>query len=71
MKGKVLLVLIAVVAILASFSLFTVNERERAIKFQLGKIVRSDYQPGLHFKMPLVQSVRKFDARIQTLDAPA
>ncbi|MCH9673995.1 MAG: protease modulator HflC [Gammaproteobacteria bacterium] len=71
MKSKTLIVLIALLAILASFSLFTVSEKERAIKFQLGKIVRADYGPGLHFKVPIFQDVRKFDARIQTLDAPA
>ena len=71
MKGKILLILIALVAVLVSFSLFTVSEKERAIKFQLGKIIRSDYAPGLYFKIPIFQDVRKFDARIQTLDAPA
>ena len=71
MKGKILLVLIALVAVLVSLSLFTVSERERVIKFQLGKIIRSDYAPGLYFKIPIFQDIRKFDARIQTLDAPA
>lgn len=49
-------------------SVFTVTETEYAVRFQLGKIVRNDYQPGLHFKLPLVNNVRKFDRRILTLD---
>jgi membrane protease subunit HflC len=48
-------------------SIFTVNERERAILFRLGEIVRADYDPGLHLKIPLVTNVRKFDGRILTL----
>ena len=50
-------------------SLFIVDEREVAIKFQLGEIVRSDYGPGLHFKAPWpINNVRKFDRRVLTLD---
>jgi membrane protease subunit HflC len=37
--------------------------------FQLGEIKRADLKPGLHFKLPLVNNVRKFDARILTIDA--
>ncbi len=52
----------------AWFATFFVDERERAILFQFGEIVRTDYDPGLHFKIPFIQQVRKFDARIQSLD---
>ena len=48
---------------------FRVYEYQHAILFQLGKIERSDLKPGLHFKLPFVQNVRTFDARLQTLDA--
>jgi membrane protease subunit HflC len=68
MKRTVFLVLIAVLAVLGVSSLFIVTETEYAIKFQLGKIVRSDYAPGLHGKLPFVNNVRKFDRRILTLD---
>ncbi len=68
MNRTVLLILIAVVAVLGVSSLFTVTETEYAIKFQLGKIVRSDYEPGLHVKLPFVNNVRKFERRILTLD---
>ncbi len=66
-----LLVAIAVlvIGIIASASLFTVSETEAAILFKWGKIERSDYQPGLHVKIPFVNNVRKFDKRIQTFDA--
>lgn len=50
-------------------SMFTVSEKELAIKFRLGKIVKSDYAPGLHFKLPFINNVRLFDKRILPLDA--
>lgn len=62
-------VLLAVAVVIASFSIFTVDEREKVILFRLGEIVSTDFAPGLHFKTPFVNNVRKFDARIQTLDA--
>lgn len=61
--------LIVIALVLGYFSVFTVHETERAIKFRLGEIISSDYEPGLHFKLPFVNNVRKFDARAQTLDA--
>ena len=67
---KLLLAIAAlVVAIIGSASLFTVSEIENAILFKWGKIERADYEPGLHFKIPFVNNVRKFDNRIQTFDA--
>lgn len=53
----------------ASGSLFVVSETELAIKFRLGEIVKSDYKPGLHVKVPFVNNVRRYDSRILTLDA--
>jgi membrane protease subunit HflC len=58
------------VVLLASLSLFTVDQRERAIVFQLGEVKEVITAPGLHFKWPLIQNVRYFDARILTLDTP-
>ena len=49
-------------------SLFVVKETEHAIKFRLGEIIRSDYDPGLHFKMPFINNVRTLERRIITLD---
>jgi membrane protease subunit HflC len=56
--------------VLASLSLFTVDQRERAIIFQLGEIREVIADPGLHTKWPLIQNVRFFDNRILTLDTP-
>jgi len=64
-----ILIAIAIVVILFLASVFTVNERELAIKFRLGEIIKADYQPGLHFQTPFINNVRKFDKRILTLDA--
>jgi len=58
-------------ALLLSMAAFTVRETELAIKFRFGEIVRADYQPGLHFLIPLINNVRKFDRRILTEDYPA
>ncbi|WP_020160436.1 MULTISPECIES: protease modulator HflC [Methylobacter] len=60
---------IAALLLIGMMSIFTVNETERAIKFRLGEIVKSDYEPGLHFKIPFINNVKKFDARIQTMDS--
>jgi membrane protease subunit HflC len=56
--------------ILASLSAFTVDQRQRAIVFQLGEIKEIINDPGLHFKWPLIQNVRYVDRRILTLDTP-
>jgi modulator of FtsH protease HflC len=65
------LILVVIVVVLGVSSAFQVNETESAIKFQLGRIVSSDYTPGLHFKLPFINNVRKFDKRILTLDTPS
>jgi membrane protease subunit HflC len=63
-KINFLLVLVAAVVIVVRMSVFTVDEREHALKFQFGEIVESSYQPGLHFKFPLIQNVVKYPNRI-------
>jgi membrane protease subunit HflC len=72
MNSRLGIVLAAVFAlvVLASMSLFTVDQRERAIVFQLGEVKGVITTPGLHVKWPLIQNVRYFDARILTLDTP-
>jgi membrane protease subunit HflC len=68
---------LAVVALIAALlfvitsSVFVVKETELAMKFRFGEIVRADYQPGLHFLVPFVNNVRKFDKRIITENYPA
>lgn len=54
--------------ILSSLTVFTVDQRQRAIVFQLGEIISVKQQPGLYFKIPLLQNVRYFDTRLRTVD---
>ncbi|NNK37666.1 MAG: protease modulator HflC, partial [Xanthomonadales bacterium] len=68
MSRTILLILVVALGVLGVSSLFIVTETEYAIKFQLGRIVKSDYQPGIHVKLPFVNNVRKFDNRLLTLD---
>ena len=58
-----------IAVIFVSQSLFVVSEVERAVKLRFGEIVQFDVEPGLHFKWPIINSVRYFDSRILTLDA--
>lgn len=71
MIRSIILVLAVVLGILGLSSVFIVTETEYAIKFQLGRVVRADYEPGLHFKLPFVNNVRKYDRRLLTLDTNA
>jgi membrane protease subunit HflC len=59
---------LAVALILMSMSMFVVDQRQNAIVFQLGEVVGVKTEPGLYFKVPLMQNVRFFDSRILTLD---
>jgi membrane protease subunit HflC len=63
-------ILLALVAMLAYSSLYTVNERELAIKFRFSEITDSDIAPGLHVKVPFVNSVSKFPRRLLTINNP-
>ncbi len=60
--------LLAALVLLGTFSIFTVDETQTAIRFRLGEIVGANYEPGLHFKLPIFNNVRHYDRRIQTLD---
>ena len=61
-------VLALLVLLIVSNSVYIVKETERGVKLQFGEVVEADLRPGLHFKIPFVNTVRKFDARVQTLD---
>jgi membrane protease subunit HflC len=61
-------VLGGILAIVAGLSLFTVNEREQAIKLRLGEVVSSQFEAGLHWKIPVIENVRKFPRQILTID---
>lgn len=66
---KSLIILVAVAVVVATFSVFTVDEREKVVMFRLGEIVGADFAPGIHFKIPVINNVRKFDGRILTMDS--
>jgi len=58
-----------ILALVIAMSVYTVDQRKAAIKFQLGEVVAVQTQPGLYFLMPILQNVRLYDTRIQTLDS--
>jgi membrane protease subunit HflC len=68
-KKLLIPVAIALLALIVYVSTFTVQQWETAIKLRLGEIVRSGYEPGLHVKVPILNNIMRFDARIQTLDS--
>ena len=67
-KNTLLLVFGALIIGLLFNSIFVVNEKQKAIVFQFGEQVRTDVPVGFHFKLPIIQEVKKYDSRIQTLD---
>ena len=71
MKNFISVGLVVFVLLLAGNALFVVKETERAVMLQFGELVNNDIEPGLHVKIPWVNTVRKFDARIQTEDSPS
>ncbi len=71
MKRASAFVLVAavVVALIITMSVYTIDQRKAAIRFQLGEVIAVQTDPGLYFLVPLLQNVRLFDMRIQTLEA--
>ena len=59
-----------VVLVVASLGMFTVDQRQSAIVFRLGEIISIKKDPGLYFKVPILDNVRFFDTRILTFDSP-
>ena len=68
MAKNIGLAVLMLAAVAALMSVFVVDEREHAIKFQFGEILESEYEPGLHFMIPFINNVRKFDDRVLTVD---
>ena len=64
-------IVLALVGIVGSNSIFVVNEGELAVKFRLGEVVESNYEPGLYFKTPFINNVKFFEKRILNLDVQA
>lgn len=71
MKRATAFVLIGaiVIALIVAMSVYTIDQRKAGIKFQLGEVIAVQTEPGLYFLVPLMQNVRLFDTRIQTLEA--
>ncbi len=61
-------VIVGLAIVVAGLSLFTVDQRELAIKLRVGQVVESNYEPGLKWKIPIFETVRKFPKRILTID---
>lgn len=70
-KWPTLLIGFLLILVLGNSCLYILKETERGVKLRFGRIEEADIKPGLHFKWPMADQVRKFDARILTLDADA
>lgn len=68
---NLLLIATVVIVILIRMSVFTVDQRDYAVKFQFREIIQADYKPGLHFKVPFVQNVERYPKRIINLKPAA
>jgi len=69
MSVRTIGIIITVLAAVLAFSTYTVDERQRVILFSLGEIKATDLKPGLHFKLPFINNILKFDSRVLSLDA--
>jgi len=67
---NIILAIVVLAAIGVSMSVFTVHEREYALKFRFGEILRDDFEPGLHFKIPIVNNVMKLSSQVLTHNNP-
>ena len=70
-RGSLLSILLALAVLGLSLSVYIVNEYEKAIVLRLGKLQEEKPGPGIHFKIPLFDQVKKFDGRVLTLDEGA
>lgn len=68
-RSLILAVLAVVVIVVANNSIYTVHQTERAILLRFGAVQEADVKPGLHFKLPIADSIKKADGRVLTLDA--
>ena len=67
-KGMNLIVLAGLILALILSSIFVIDEKEDGIVFQFGEAIKTDLPTGLNFKLPIIQNVKKYDSRLQTLD---
>ena len=68
-RNMTILILVAIAVFIASNSLYVIKETERGVLLRFGEVVNPDIQPGLHFKIPFVNNVRKFEGRVLTVDS--
>ena len=69
-RVNILLIVLVIVAIVVRMSVFTVDERESAIKLEFSRIVTADYKPGLHFKWPIIDRIERYPDRILNYEHP-
>ena len=69
MKNILIILLVAILLVISN-SIFTVDERELALKFRFGEVIKADYEPGIHFKVPFVNNVGKYSKQILTINNP-
>lgn len=69
-RTPIVIIIVALLLVTFSSSVFFVDERQKAVMLRLGEIERSDFEPGIHFKIPFVNEVRRFESREMALDAP-
>ena len=67
---NILTIFVVALAVVLLNSIFTVDERELALKFRFGEVIQTGYEPGLHFKVPFVNNVEKYPKRILTINNP-
>jgi membrane protease subunit HflC len=65
---SVIVTLVILVLLTLVFTAYTVDQRQAAIKFRLGEVVAIQKEPGLYFRVPMIENIRLYDTRIQTLD---
>lgn len=68
-KTIAILLIVGVVALIGGQTLYTVNETQRAVMLEFGKMTQADIPPGLHIKVPFINDVKRFDSRVLTVDA--
>ncbi len=69
LRNLILIIIGAIGVVFLTMSVYTVEQTERAILLKFGAVSQADVPPGLHFKLPIAEEIKKFDARVQTLDA--
>ncbi len=68
-RNMTIMIIVALAVLIGSNSLYVMKETERGVLLKFGEVVNPDIQPGLHWKIPFVNNVRKFDGRVLTVDS--